>query len=226
MRAAILKRRRGFTLIELLVVIAIIAILAGMLLPALSRAKGKAKYAACMSNLRQVGLALVLYVDDVEFYPQGWGDGKIWGAKLLPYASRTGDMFFCPADKPDPVPLSPDWNRGFSYGHNSYGHYPGPFGLGTAPEPYVRESVIIRPVDMIAAGDNDQHWPGSLHLPNPAPGGPNPERVQPSARHQGGANMVFCDGHVEFAPKKYWTNKTDAIRRRWNRDNKPHPELW
>jgi len=94
------KRWKGFTLIELLVVIAIIAILAAILFPVFAQAREKARSASCQSNLKQLGMAVLMYVQDYDETPPnhcGWGGiGVCWAQSIFRNVNNAG-VFRCPS---------------------------------------------------------------------------------------------------------------------------------
>jgi prepilin-type N-terminal cleavage/methylation domain-containing protein/prepilin-type processing-associated H-X9-DG protein len=207
-------QRRAFTLIELLVVIAIIAILAAMLLPALSSAKQRAWTTGCTSNLRQIGLGLKMFADDNnEFYPESgtkilWGVNDVpppvgsglrgWMKQIYPQVGNT-NVYHCPGNVQLPVAnQSP-----FNYFNGARAEYVATGGFGPVkstsilfPSAHVLSGDTLDTESYFALDDCDQD-----DYVQDCVGGesdvPSDQQVQWRA-HSRGQNILFPDGHVRW----------------------------
>lgn len=198
---------KGFTLVELLVVIAIIGILASMLLPALSKAKNKAQSAACINQLKQLGVYLQFYVDDnKDFYMHYYdgpkaSSGTIWMRCVAEYDQKLNNAasamtidannwgkqmhcFICPT-----ATMNPDTEI-YKVGSNNawYTAY-----AMNASNTFIRHSTIKSPSKKIMLVDSAHYaaYPPWASAPYTS------SSYWPHFRHDNSANALYCDGHAD-----------------------------
>jgi prepilin-type N-terminal cleavage/methylation domain-containing protein/prepilin-type processing-associated H-X9-DG protein len=205
------RSRSAFTLIELLVVIAIIAILAAILFPVFAQAREKGRQTACLSNLRQVGLALQMYAQDYDEVLPTSGDTANFAdpkaptnflGALIPYI-KNKSIFVCPSS----VDANTVYKGSGCTAVSCSSLHGNAAVMGRAL------SVVPNPADIVYLDENRFRWNVAWLRPalvNVKKGlyqywhwDQGPEKIeQYNNVHSNGANLVFVDGHARYKPYK------------------------
>ena len=191
-----MRKRRGFTLIELLVVIAIIAILAAILFPVFARAREKARQTACLSNMKQLALAIVMYAQDYDEtyshtaldYPgQYSATMTFWQELVFPYVNNWS-VLVCPSNaRPTRVTritretVPHVWIDAYAMNQN--------FGYRRDP---VSMAQVKEPASIIVLSESE------YYATRPAWFNRTPPTYPLMPRHNGGLNNAFADGHAKW----------------------------
>jgi prepilin-type N-terminal cleavage/methylation domain-containing protein len=249
-------RKCGFSLIELLVVIAIIAILAAMLLPALTKAKQQANSVVCKNHLKQMGLAVQLYLNDNRDYypfhlasyfatgPGAPGTTVTWETSLEPYypIKRTNAAYLCPGYK-GPVSDTSYGSIVFvgSYGYNAFGVNVSKANLGLgvdwgsdadSPTLATRLSNVTCPAETFCVGESRLN---AVFASTPTVLGGNDWMFNLAFRDQ--TSSQYPPRHGKNYSQLCCDGHVEAIdpsilfsptrtAARWNYDGQPHPETW